>query len=209
MLVFDLMRPEEQKQCAALAARAFLDYEYFSVFVRNARQRRAFLGSMMDVEFRLNSGRARYFTAKDDASRILAAAMLCAPDYAKPTDSEYLKAGYWRTLLAGGIRDALAWGEMEAAAIRPCRAQMDGGSWYLNLLTVEPEAEGRGIGSRMLREAILPYVREHGGAGLCLFTNSEINRAFYRKNGFEEFHSQRFSRRGRQIGSWSYRIAIH
>ena len=39
MLVYDLMRPEERKQCAALAARAFLDYEYFSAFVRNARKR--------------------------------------------------------------------------------------------------------------------------------------------------------------------------
>ena len=60
----------------------------------------------------------------------------------------------------------------------------------------------------MMQESILPYVRVQGGKSLCLFTNSEINRQFYQKNGFEEFHEQSFTYKGRTIGSWSYSYRI-
>ena len=45
----------------------------------------------------------------------------------------------------------------------------------------------------MMQEGIIPYVKEHGGKKLCLYTNSEINCRFYKKNGFEEFDSPTFS----------------
>ena len=60
----------------------------------------------------------------------------------------------------------------------------------------------------MLRECILPYVRDHGGETLCLFTNAEGNRKFYQKNGFEEFDQHFFKHKGKQLGSWSYQISI-
>ena len=60
----------------------------------------------------------------------------------------------------------------------------------------------------MLQACILPYVKEHGGETLCLFTNSEINRTFYQKNGFEEFDQRFFTRKGKQLGSWSFRASI-
>ena len=60
----------------------------------------------------------------------------------------------------------------------------------------------------MLQECILPYVKEHGGETLCLFTNSEANRNFYRKNEFEEFDQRFFNRKEKQLGSWNYRFSI-
>ena len=90
------------------------------------------------------------------------------------------------------------------AAVEPCHS-LGGQTWYLNLLTVEPNQKGQGFGSRMLRECILPYVRDHGGETLCLFTNAEANRKFYQKNGFEEFDQRFFNRKGKQLGSCSYR----
>ena len=71
-----------------------------------------------------------------------------------------------------------------------------------------PAFAGQGIGSGMLRDCLIPYVQQHGGTILCLFTNSQCNRLFYQKNGFTEFHSQQFSCNGKQIGNWSYRKAI-
>ena len=79
-------------------------------------------------------------------------------------------------------------------------------TWYLNLLTVEPSAKGRGIGSAMLQECLIPFARDRGGNGLCLFTNSQENRRFYQKNGFREFDARWFEYRGHQLGSWSYRL---
>lgn len=51
---------------------------------------------------------------------------------------------------------------------------------------------------------IIPFVREHSGDALSLYTNSEINRKFYTKNGFKEFNEQLFTYRGKNLGSWSY-----
>ena len=133
--------------------------------------------------------------------------MLCPPKYKKPSDMAYMRAGFGKCFLQGGIRDVAAWNAMEGKAGQPCHS-LGGQTWYLNLLTVEPNQKGQGFGSRMLRECILPYVRNHGGEMLCLFTNAEGNRKFYQKNGFEEFDQRFFKRKGKQLGSWSYRISI-
>lgn len=206
MLTYEPMRPEERCDCVELAARAFADYEYFSLYVPEDKRRLRFLRAMLASEFYANADRACFFTVKKDG-KLVAVTMLCDPDYKKPTGMEYMKAGYGKVFLHGGIRNVSAWDAMEAEALKPCRS-LAGKAWYLNLLTVDPHFEGQGIGSAVLREHIIPYVRKQGGEVLCLFTNSERNRKFYQKNGFEEFHAQQFSYKGKNIGSWSYRLQL-
>ena len=182
MLTFEKMRPEERGTCAALAARAFGNYEYFTYYIPNDQRRTRFLSTMLEIEVRINDGPADFFTAKEDG-KIVAVAMLCPPEYKKPSDMAYMRAGFGRCFLQGGIRDVAAWNDMEDKAGKPCHS-LGGQTWYLNLLTVEPNLKGQRLGSRMLQEYILPYVKEHGGETLCLFTNSEVNRKFYQKNAF-------------------------
>lgn len=206
MLTFEKMRPEERDTCAALAARAFEDYEYFTYYIPDDQRRTRFLSTMLEIEVRINDGPADFFTAKEDG-KIVAVAMLCPPEYKKPSDMAYMRAGFGKCFLQGGIRDVAAWNAMEGKAGQPCHS-LGGQTWYLNLLTVEPNLKGQGLGSRMLQACILPYVKEHGGETLCLFTNSEINRTFYQKNGFEEFDQRFFTRKGKQLGNWSFRASI-
>lgn len=206
MIRFERMKIEERETCAALAARAFGDYEYFTDYVPDEKKRRRFLNTMLQIEVKLNDGPATFFTAKD-SGQIVAVAMLCPPEYKKPSDMAYMKAGFGKCFLQGGVRDVAAWNTMEGKAGQPCR-RLAGRVWYLNLLTVEPNCKGQGIGTKMLRECILPYVKEHGGDTLCLFTNSEENRKFYQKNGFVEFDEQWFAYRGKKLGSWSYMVSL-
>ena len=207
MLTFDRMQEDELIICAELAADAFADYEYFSVYVPNHKKRKRFLSAMLKSEFRSNLKRAYFFTAKEEG-KIVAVAMLCDPHYQKPSDMEYMINGYGRVFLYGGIRNVSAWNAMEASAIQPCRS-LSGHVWYLNLLTVDPASEGKGIGSKIIQEQLIPYVRQHGGEIICLFTNSELNRGFYKKNRFEEFDSRHFTYKGKTIGSWSYMIKMN
>ncbi len=206
MVTFEKMLPQEREACAALAARAFNDYEYFTDYVPDENKRTRFLSTMLQIEVKLNDGPATFFTAKDDGN-IVAVAMLCPPDYKKPSDMAYMKAGFGKCFLQGGIRDVAAWNDMEGKAGQPCH-RLAGQVWYLNLLTVEPTRKSQGIGTKMLHNCILPYVKEHGGDTLCLFTNSEENRKFYQKNGFVEFHEQWFTYRGKKLGSWSYQSIL-
>lgn len=56
MLTFEKMRPEERDTCAALAARAFEDYEYFTYYIPNEQRRTRFLSTMLEIEVRINDG---------------------------------------------------------------------------------------------------------------------------------------------------------
>jgi len=204
MLSYDRMRKGERAACASLAARAFMDYEYFTDYIPDDHRRARFLDTMMEIELRINDGPAAFFAAKEEGT-IVALAMLCPPEYKKPSALAYMKAGFGKCFLRGGIRDVAAWNDMEGKASEPCHG-LAGKTWYLNLLTVEPAAKGRGIGSAMLQECLIPFARDRGGNGLCLFTNSQENRRFYQKNGFREFDERWFEYRGHRLGSWSYRL---
>ena len=201
------MKKEERGACAELAARAFDDYEYFTVYFPRDGRRYRFLRSMIDTEFRVNDGLEVFLTAKE-GDRTVAAAILCHPGYIKPSAAAYLRGGFWKSMLYGGFRDVSAWDRMEYEAFGPCREMNRKDAWYLNMLVVSPDRKGEGIGSRMLQECLIPYVKEHGGQKLCLFTNSQGNRQFYRKNGFTEFDERQFAYKGKTIGSWSLQKII-
>ena len=201
-MVYESMRPDEMKACAALAARAFASYDFFSTYVPNAKRRAWFLRSMMKTDFRVNGGLAHFLTAKENG-KIAAVAVLHDPGYRAPSGGEYLKAGFWKAMLIGGYKNVAAWCEMDAEAGKPCVEQA-AGSWFLHLLAVDTGIEGKGIGSGMIKNCVIPCVREHGGRSLSLYTNSEINCRFYEKNGFRRFDSRTFSYNGKSFGSWSY-----
>ena len=205
-MTYEMMNPEEMKTCVDLAAKAFENYDFFSAYVPDNRKRPAFLKNMLLTEFKVNLEKVYFLVAKQDG-KIAAAAILRAPEYEMPTVKEYLKAGFWKNLVIGGYRNTAAWFAMDQEAGIPCR-NLSGRTWFLHLLAVDNAIEGRGIGSGMLQECIIPFVREHGAEALSLYTNSEINRRFYTKNGFTEFDSKTFSYNGKSFGSWSYRMDL-
>ncbi len=202
------MLREELDPCALLAAEAFYDYEYFSIYIPDDARRKRCLNAMIKTEFRANWGNPEvtFFTASEDG-RPVAVAQLCAPGFKKPSDAAYIRFGWLSVMRRGGIREVNAWNDMEKIASAPCHA-LAGRNWYLSLLTVAKADEGKGIGSRFLHECLIPYVRDAGGETFSLFTNSESNRRFYEKNGFSLFDEKRFEYGGKAIGSWSYAMRM-
>ena len=205
-MTYEMMKPEDFKTAVSIAADAFSHYDFFAAYVPNDRKRPRFLQNMMRTEFQVNEGRVHYLKAVENG-RIAAIAVLRDPSYQMPGIKDYLRAGFWKNLLIGGYKNVAAWFDMDQKAGVPC-AGLGGNTWFLHLLAVAPDIEGKGIGSHMLQDCIIPYVKEHGGDALSLYTNSEINRKFYTKNGFQEFHAQQFSYNGTTFGSWSYQMAL-
>ena len=203
MTVYKKMAREELNECSLLAAEAFYDYEYFVIYIPDDQRRKRFLDTLLQLEFRANYGKPGvvFMTAREN-DRIAAVAQLCAPDFKKPSDAEYIRRGWVRVLFTGGIRHVNAWQTMEMQASAPCH-ELAGKNWYLSLLTVAKAEEGTGIGSRFLNDFLIPYVKNAGGETLSLFTNSEINRRFYESHNFS-LDEKHFEYGGRSIGSWSY-----
>ena len=204
MIVYKEMSRSQLHECAVIAAKAFYDYEYFSIYIPEDKKRQRFLDQLLKCEFKANEGldSVKFLVSMED-DKILAVAQLCSPDFVKPSDWTYIKAGWLKVVSKGGSKSVAAWQDMEKEASAPCHS-CNGKTWYISLLTVDKSTEGKGVGSRFLSECIIPFVKEQGAESLCLFTNSEINRKFYLKNGFEEFDEKHFVYNGESIGSWSY-----
>lgn len=81
-------------------------------------------------------------------------------------------------------------------------------AWYLDSLVVSPNYQGKNLGSQMINDCIKPYVINNGGTELSLITNSEINRQFYIKNGFEEIDESIIIYKNTKLKNWSYSLKL-
>lgn len=81
-------------------------------------------------------------------------------------------------------------------------------AWYLEMLIVAPGKKGGGLGTGMLKDCLLPYIRQQGGKELALITNTAVNCKFYEKNGFAKFADRTLERNGQQIENWSFHCRV-
>jgi GNAT superfamily N-acetyltransferase len=105
-----------------------------------------------------------------------------------------------RLWLAGPPEDPLG-----SIAITRERTDLARLRWFI----VEPVARRRGLGSRLLNEA-LTYVCAHGFAEVELGTFSELTiaAAMYRRTGFELVESAHVEQWGRRIEMHKYRLSL-
>ena len=110
---------------------------------------------------------------------------------------------------AGDRKTIDEWLKMDAAAGKPCHDYQKTGPdiWYASSLTVDPSAQGAGVGTRFI-EYWEQYIRERGGRQLVFFTNSRKNLDFYLKRGYEVFDEREFEYDGKKMGSWSLRKSL-
>ena len=133
MIRYEQIRQEDIPACVALAARSFMDYAYFSNYFPQEKRRRKFLEKMLEIEFRLCFGKADIWAARD-GDVLCAVALLCPPSWVKPSAWEYMRTGYGKVFLAGGLRRVSDWYDMNAEAMKPCHGVQN--TWYLSSLTV-------------------------------------------------------------------------
>jgi DNA-binding MarR family transcriptional regulator/N-acetylglutamate synthase-like GNAT family acetyltransferase len=79
----------------------------------------------------------------------------------------------------------------------------------LRLLLVEPEARGRGLGTRLVRECIR-FARQAGYRSMVLWTQSELTgaRHVYEKAGFRRTRSQAHHSFGRDLVAETWRLTL-
>ena len=201
---FGVLRRDELMESVELATRAYMTYEYFTNFFPDPKERRKVLMSMQYRAGLTNFGKTHFLTAKVDG-KMVAFAQIDDPNYKRPSVLQFLLHGWLLVYLGVKIKHVNAWLAMDTLANKPCHDYQQAGSdiWYTSSVTVDPEFQRMGVGSKFIA-FWEDYIREHGGKQLTLFTNSEKNLAFYRKNGLEIFDERDILLPdGNKMRSWS------
>lgn len=206
-LQYSLMRRGNLKRCVNTVVEAFCTYEYFTNYFPDETTRLQCMRRIIHSEYRTTFGLVPTLVAEHNGE-IAGVCQLFSPSYKKPTDLQYMLHGWLRVYMTPARQAVDEWLKMDAAAGEPCHQLIGGSTWYLSSITIAPAFLRQGIGQKFMEEYIEPYVIEHGGTEIVLFTNSEGNRRFYEKLGYQLFHTTSFTYNGHTMGSWSYRKEI-
>jgi ribosomal protein S18 acetylase RimI-like enzyme len=172
------LRATEKKQVAAVFARSFFDYPLFR-YVFPDRQRRArhlapYLGFMVNYGLRYGE----VYTTPETAG----ISIWLPPGQTHCTIPRYLRAGLLPVWFRVGVRQWPLGMRADDLLLRVHREGMPGPHWYLWALGVDPDTQGQGIGTSLMR----PGLEQADAQRLpsYLETHDEKNIVFYEKRGF-------------------------
>lgn len=203
---YRLAKHSELGDIADLAAASFVDYPFFSFVFRDAFSGEAeylkFIRSLLLMYIRAIARRNDCLVGVLDGS-IVSVALMQNPKNRRPGLLNYIVSGGWRLPWHVGLGRILDFRRISDDTDKDCFIRYPK-AWYVELLAVQSRHRGQRLGSRMIQDCMVPYVRSHGGKTITLITNTEPNRRFYVGNGFTEFLSQMVERNGVTVGNWSY-----
>ena len=113
-LEFGTLNRKELRQAAELAARAFGDYEYFTNWFPDPKERAKVESAIIWCSYKTNFSSAPQLTAKLDG-KIVALAELNAPDHKDPSVMSYILHGWLKVYIAAGLKRVNDWIAMDAA----------------------------------------------------------------------------------------------
>jgi ribosomal protein S18 acetylase RimI-like enzyme len=166
-------------RAARLLARAFFDDPVLRHIHPDDARRLAWSIRYFDVMVRVGQLHGRVFEVEDGAG----VAIWLPPEHAHPSLGTYLRAGGLGFPLhtPAAVRGrGLRYLAFARSLRRRCIGDPHG---YLPYLGVEPDRQGQGLGTRLLRP-ILAHADE-SGLPCYLETSTERTRALYRRHGFE------------------------
>lgn len=195
---------------AQLSAQSFANYPYFDCVFRDIFKSNQAYGSYMEklhrVNIKANAQKNKCFVGVKDG-KIVSTALIQDPSKEKAVVEDYVKAGGLSLAFPVGLQKILNFFHFSEDARTDCDQKYPS-AWYLEVLAVDHTMKGCGLGSSMLQDCLIPYIKEQGGQELTLITNTENNRAFYKKNGFHEFSARTLEQSGKTIRNWSFCIKI-
>jgi len=206
---FGKLERSELKDSVELDVRAYQEYEYFTNIFPSLKERLKAIRGIIYRSRLTTLKKTHFLTAKVDG-KIVAVAQIDDPHYKRPSVLSFLLHGWLLVYLGVKIRRVHDWISMDEVASKPCHDYQKSGPdiWYTCTVTVDPEFQRKGVGSKFIAYWE-DYIREHGGKELILFTNSEKNLAFYKKNGFEVFDERDVPLPGgNKMRSWSVRKTL-
>ena len=130
-LEFGLQTREELDEASAIMARAYEDYDYVTLYFRDAEKSRKGVQIFMNCVLKANYGKADLLAAHRDG-KLVARATLEAPGFKKPSAFQYIIHGFWRVYLNTKWSEINGFVAMDEGASKPCHDFQKSGPdiWY-------------------------------------------------------------------------------
>ncbi len=210
MIEYREARHDEIEYISRLATVSFGHYPFFDLAFESAFESEneyfGYMEKLHRVHTRANMKRHKCFVGVKNG-RIASAALLQDPSNRRISVPDYIMSGGVSLLFPVGFSKILDFFAVSEEGHLDCAEQYPN-AWYIELLAVDTGMKGCGLGSGMINDCIIPYIKNNGGGELALTTNTEKNCTFYKKNGFDCFAVRSLARCGREIKNWSFAKAV-
>lgn len=210
MITYREANSKDFNRIAQLSAHSFGNYPYFDCAFRHLFKNNdsyiTYMEKLHRVHIKANTQQNKCFVGIKDGD-IISTALLQDPDKKKADVEDYVKAGGLNLIFPVGLSKILNFFHFSEDARSDCDKKYPS-AWYLEVLAVDNSMKGCGLGSSMLNDCLIPYIKNQGGKELTLITNTESNRRFYTQNGFHEFSERILQQNGQTVENWSFCLDI-
>ncbi len=191
------MRPSDRKCAAGVYARAFFNYPEMVSHWPDPKRRGRYLEWYLGCAINYGIRYGEVYTTPDVAGL----AIWLPPGHTQFSIWRFIRSGFLLTPFLMGIRRSFTEVMREGDVLQKAHAEIaPGPHWYLWGLAVDPEQQGRGIGTVLMQPVMQ---RADAQQLLCyLETHDEKNVAFYLKRGFALVRTQQIP--GTELRFWSF-----
>lgn len=196
----------EIKAIAKMAAKSFGEYPMYTFTFRDKFKSKEdfirYITKLNRVHMTANIKKHKCFVGVENG-KIVSVALLQNPKIRRISLWNYIISGGISLLFPVGFKRIIDFFDLSNQAHEPC-AREHSDAWYIELLAVSSECKGQGLGSKMISDCLIPYVKAQGGKEISLITNTEANCKFYKKNRFENFSHEMLNWKDKSIDNWSF-----
>ncbi len=206
MIIYREAKKSEIKKIAELVATSFGEYPMYTLTFRDKFKTKddfiRYMKKLNRVHIGANAKKHKCFVGEIDG-KIVSVALLQNPNIKRISLFDYILAGGVGLLSPVGFKRLIGFFDISNEAHKDC-AEKCGNAWYVELLAVSPDCKGQGLGTKMLKDCLIPYVKSQRGTELALITNTPSNCKFYEKNGFTNFAVSELKWENNSIQNWSF-----
>ena len=189
---------------------SFSDYPLFRVLREDCESEKAYenlVYALMNVYIKSNFGKATYIV-REIHGKIAAFALLLPPNHKRSSVLKDILYGGTKVISILGIKKAIAFNKFLDETTEAFESVIGEEHWHLDQFAVSPAMQGQSVGSKMMQQAVLPFLRRKNAKCLTLITNKEINRRFYDKNGFIQVFNNEVIWSNQVVDNWGFKMEL-
>lgn len=196
----------ELKEIAKMVAVSFGEYPMYTLTFRDKFKTKgdfiSYITKLNKVHISVNARKHKCFVGVKDG-KIVSVALLQNPNIKRISLWNYIVSGGNSLLFPVGFKRLIDFFNISNIAHKACEEKHKD-AWYIELLAVDPNYKGQGLGSKMIIDCLIPYAKAHGAKELALITNTKANCKFYEKNGFNNFSYKKLNWKNKYIDNFSF-----